>query len=131
MNKLIISILLISFFSCNKKSEIENIFISKQNEYWDYINDCQSHGIYFRFHKKGDYDKYNRDIFNGFELFNNDGDLVSRKRTWSIKNDSIFVWHEAEYKIESYTEQKIILSYYHYKEKNKKCTVTFVKVIDK
>ena len=130
MNK----ILILAFFlliSCSKKREIENIFLCNKNEYWKYSDDCQSHGIYFRFHKKGDYDKYNRDIFNGFELFNNDGDLVSRKRTWSIKNDSIFVWHKAKYNIESYTEQKIILSYYHYKEKNKKCTVTFVKVIDK
>lgn len=119
--------------SCSKKSEIENIFTCDNNEYWDYINDSQSHGIYFRFNEKGDYDKYNRDIFTGFELFNNDGDIVSLKseRTWSVKNDSTFVWHGEEYKIESYNEQKIVLTYYHNKEKNKKCTVTFVKVLDK
>ncbi|WP_281322569.1 hypothetical protein [Flavobacterium aestivum] len=126
-----ILLLLVLSFSCSKKNELENIFISKQNEYWCYKDDCQGLGVYFRFNKKGDYDKYNRDIFDGFELFNNDGDLISGPRSWSIKNDSTFVWNGEDYKIESCNTKKIILSYYHYKEKNKKCRVTFNKVIDK
>ncbi|GGC96675.1 hypothetical protein GCM10011508_24920 [Flavobacterium lutivivi] len=131
MNKIVVLVIMSLLFSCGKKREIENIFISKDNEYWDYDDTCQSHGIYFRFNEKGDWDKYNRDIFDGFELFNNDGDLISDARTWSIKNDSIFVWNDEDYKIESYSKEKIVLTYYHYKEKDKKCTVTFTKVIDK
>lgn len=134
MSKLPLILLFILTFSCSKKSEIEDIFISKQNEYWDYDNNCQSHGVYFRFNKKGDYDKYLSKPMNegkGFDLFNNDGDLISGPRSWSIKNDSTFVWDEAEYKIESCTNQKIILQYYDYKEKDKKCKVTFKKVLDK
>ena len=130
-NSLVLLLLLFLIFSCSKRSEIENIFISKQNEYWDYNNDCQSHGVYFRFNKKGNYDKYNRFINDGFELFNNDGDLLSSPRSWSIKNDSTFVWDKEEYKIEVCTKDRIILSYYHYKENNKKCKITFKKVLDK
>lgn len=131
MNKLVIVLLLILTFSCSKKSKLENIFISKQNEYWDYKDDCQSHGVYFRFNKKGDYDKYNRDIFDGFELFNNDGDLISGPRSWSIKNDSTFVWNKEDYKIEVCTKDSIILTYFHFKDKDRKCKVTFKKVLDK
>ncbi|WP_281322568.1 hypothetical protein [Flavobacterium aestivum] len=133
-SKLIILLLLVLNFSCSKKRELESIFISKQNEYWSYDNDCQSHGVYFRFNKKGDYDKYLSKPINqgkGFDLFNNDGDLKSGPRSWSIKNDSTFVWNGEDYKIESCNTKKIILSYYHYKEKNKKCKITFNKVLDK
>lgn len=130
-SKLLIILLLVLSFSCSKKSEIEEIFISEQNEYWSYNDDCQSHGVYFRFNKKGDYDKYNRFINDGFELFNNDGDLKSGPRSWSVKNDSTFIWNEAKYRIESCNNQKIILMYYNSKDKNKKCRVTFKKVFDK
>lgn len=130
-SKLLILLLLILNLSCSKKNDIEKIFISKQNEYWQYEDDCQSHGIYFRFNKKGDYDKYNKYTNDGFELFNNDGDLISGSRSWSIKNDSIFVWNNENYKIKSCNDKKIILTYYHYKEKNKKCRITFTKVFDK
>ena len=129
-------ILILAFFlliSCSKKREIENIFLCNKNEYWKYSDDCQSHGIYFRFHKKGDYDKYLSKPINdgkGFDLFNNDGDVKSGPRSWSIKNDTSLVWDKGNYKIESSNQQKIILTYFHYKEKNKKCTVTLEKVID-
>ena len=129
--KLVIGSLLILLFSCSKKSEIENIFISNQDEYWDYKDDCEGHGVYFRFNEKGDYDKYNRYIKDGFTLFNNDGDVISGPRSWSIKNDSTFVWNNEDYKIEVCTKDSIILSYYHYKEKDKKCKVIFKKVLDR
>ncbi len=127
--KSLLPLLLAIIFSCDKKHELETAFETKKNEYWKYIDACGGgRGLFFKFNKDGSYDKYNRFIDDGFELFNNDGDLISGKRTWSIKNDSIFVWDNEEYKIEKYSTQQIRLSYYHYKKKNKKCSITLNKV---
>ncbi len=134
MNKFIFLIIVSLLLSCKRKSEVENIFISEQNEYWNYKDCDEGHSLYFRFYEKGDYDTYLSKPMNeskGFDLFNDDGDLVSGLRTWSIKNDSTFVWDESEYKIEICTKDSIILTYFHYKEKDKKCKVTFRKVLDK
>ncbi|KIA97078.1 hypothetical protein [Flavobacterium sp. KMS] len=131
MKKIVILICLSIQFSCTKQNELKTIFIAKENEYWQYKDDCQSHGVYFKFNKKGDYDKYNRFINGGFDLFNNDGDLISGPRSWGIKNDSTFVWDDEDYKIEKCNPKQIILSYYHYKEKNRKCKITLNKVLDK
>jgi len=130
-NKLVTLLLLSLLFSCNAKSELGNIFITDKNDYWQYKNDCGSHGVYFKFYDNGHYDKFNRFIDSGFELFNNDGDLISDKRTWSIKNDSTFIWDKGEYRIEFFNKDSVILSYTHYKEKQKKCRVTLKKVADK
>jgi hypothetical protein len=137
-NKIIISANLFFFFlliSC-KKSQIENTLICNKGEYWEYANNCGSYGVFFKFHKNGTFDKYlSKPISEGkgFDLFNNDGDVISLKsnRTWSMQKDSTFIWGKGRYKIRSCNQQKIVLTYFHYKEKNKKCTVTFVKVIDK
>jgi len=127
--KLLLSLLLVISFSCDKKYEIKTTFETKKNEYWKYKDACDGgRGLFFKFYKDGSYDKYNRFIDDGFELFNNDGDLIGGKRTWSIKNDSVFVWDNEKYNIEKYGKQEIILSYYHYKEKNKKCIITLNKV---
>lgn len=134
MNKIVIILSFSIMFSCNKKNELKTIFIAKQNEYWQYKDDCGSSHVYFKFNKKKDYDKYLSKPINegkGFDLFNNDGDLISGPRSWSIKNDSTFVWDKGDYKIEKCNTKQIILSYYHYKEKNKKCKITLNKVIDK
>lgn len=131
MNKFLFLFALFLFLSCSKKRENENFFITKNNEYWDYDDTCQNRNIYFRFNKNGSWNRYNKDIFDGFEIFNRDGDLLSTQRTWSIKNDSIFVWDNEEYKIETCTKDSIILTYYHYEDKNRKCKVTLKKVIDK
>jgi hypothetical protein len=133
MNKILILVFFL-LASCSKKNELENIFTCDKNEYWSYKNNCGSYGIYFKFNSDGSHDKYLSkpiDEGKGFDLFNNDGDVISGPRTWSIKNDSIFVWDKGVYKIESYNENIIILTYYHYKEKNKKCSVALKKVLDK
>jgi len=129
--KLVTGSLLIFLFSCSKKSEIENIFITQKNEYWNY-KDCDgNHSLYFKFNKDGSHDKYNRYIKEGFTLFNNDGDVISGPRSWSIKNDSTFVWDKGVYKIEVCAKDSIVLSYIRNYENNKKCKVTFKKVLDK
>jgi hypothetical protein len=133
MNKILILVFFL-LASCSKKNELENIFTCDKNEYWSYKNNCGSFGIYFKFNSDGSHDKYLSkpiDEGKGFDLFNNDGDVISGPRTWSIKNDSIFVWDKGVYKIESCNENIIILTYYHYKEKNKKCSVALKKVLDK
>lgn len=129
MNRKLILLAFVILLSCVKNIELENTFITKQNEYWQYENACGGgRGIYFKFNNDGTYDKINRFINDGFVLFNNDGDLISGPRSWSIKNDSTFVWDNGEYKIEKCNSQQIILSYYHYKEKDKKCLITLSKV---
>lgn len=131
--KILILLLFVLLFSCCRKSELEDVFIGNKKDYWNYKDDCQSYGIYFKFNKKGDYDKYlSKPIKEGkgFDLFNNDGDAIGGPRSWSIKNDSTFVWNNEDYKIESCTNQKIVLAYYHYKEKSRRCIITLKKVVD-
>lgn len=117
-------------FSCNKKDELKNTFISKKNEFWSYENNCGSHGIFFKFNDDGTYDQFNRYVHEGFNLFNNDGDIVSGQRIWNIKSDSIFSWDNEDYLIKSYNSKVIILTYIHSKEKNRECLITLKKVID-
>lgn len=127
MNKKIVLVAFIMFVSCGKKHELENTFITNESEYWKYNNDCIQSRVYFKFYQNGNYDKYLR-TYKGFNLFNNDGDIISKERTWSVKNDSTFVWSKEEYKIEKIGKQQIILSYHHYKVKDKICKVTLNKV---
>ena len=131
MNKIKIIILLLLCISCNKKSEIESVFVAHKNEYWEYQNYCNNggRGIYFQFKDGAVYDQYLQYINEGFRLFNRDGDLESGLRTWSIKNDSVFLWDKGIYKIEKITNKEIILSYYHYKIKGKKCFIRLSKWI--
>jgi len=127
MNKITVMLLLILAVSCSDKNETESIFITNKNEYWQYDNYCNNTCcIYFQFHENGSHDKYLRS-YVGFDLFNNDGDLESGPRTWSIKTDSIFVWDKEEYKIEKISNKEILLSYYHYKINGKKCYVRLSK----
>ncbi|MGV8993397.1 MAG: hypothetical protein ACOH1O_04790 [Flavobacterium sp.] len=133
MKKLIFTVLticsLIIFMSCNRENSIAQIFIAKENEYWKYRDNCQSHGIYFKFKQGGDYDKYLRYINDGFTLFNDDGDLLSGPRSWSIKNDSTFVWDGNECHIELLSNEKIIL--YYAGQENQDCRIFLLKVVDK
>jgi hypothetical protein len=129
--KIIISLLIILCTSCSKKSEIESIFVANKNEYWQYRDYCWNiKGIYFQYKKDGISDKFLLDSNEGFSLFNDDGDLKNGPRPWSIKNDSTFVYDYSEYKIEKITNKEILLSYYHYKIKNKKCFVKLSKWVD-
>lgn len=121
---------LLCLVSCSKEKEIDSIFITNKNEYWEYKNyHLKIHGIFFQFHKDGSYDKYLASN-EGFDLFNNDGDVVSGPRTWSIKKDSIFIWNDDESKIEKITPEEIILSYKQFRTKGKKCIMKFSKWIN-
>lgn len=125
-------ILLLACLSCSKKSEIEEQFVASKNDYWQYKNYCSNNGrgIYFQFKENGSYDKYLQYINEGFSLFNNDGDLQSGPRTWSIKNDSIFLLDNGTYKIEKTSKNEILLSYYHHEIKDKKCYVRLSKWVN-
>ncbi|MEO8240629.1 MAG: hypothetical protein ABI576_21170 [Flavobacterium sp.] len=108
---------------------METILIAKEGEYWEYENNCGSHSLYFHFNNEGSYDTYNRFIDRGFVLFNNDGDLLSGERSWSIVDDSILKWDKATYKIVSFTEKKIVLSYLN--KQNHPCKILMIKVVGK
>jgi len=131
MNNLLSFFVAILFFSCNSKDSLEQIFITAPNEFWRYEDSCQSHGVYFKFYKDGHYDKYISKPTGegkGFQLFNNDGDLISDVRTWNVKNDSVFTWEGANYDVEKGNKQQIIL---HYKDgKKNDCSIIFTKIID-
>lgn len=130
MNKIVIILLMIMSVSCNKKDKIKSFFITNKNEYWECLNYCYNSGsTYFQFKENGSYDVFLRS-YVGFDLFNDDGDLISGSRPWSIKNDSTFVWDKWNYKIEKMSKNEILLSYYHYEIKNKKCYVRLSKWVN-
>ena len=107
--------------SCSKKGEIESIFIADKNEYWVHHDYCyNTGGNCYRFNENGSYDRFLRSNI-GFDLFNNDGDLIRDPGTWSIKNDSTFVRDKGVFKIEKLTKNEILLSYYNHEFKGIKC----------
>ncbi len=108
---LYIFIIVITFLSCSKTNSIEDTFVTGQNEYWTYYSQGQSGYMYFKFHKDKTYDKYERDL----SLFNNDGDLISGNRNWSVSKDSIFTWGAHKYDLISCNEKAIVIMYF---EKN-------------
>lgn len=117
--------------SCNKKNKIESIFIANKNEYWAYKDYCYDNsGNYYQFKEDGIYDCYLGYAKEGFRLFNNDGDIVNDSRTWSVKNDSTFVWYRGSYKIEKISKKEILLSYYHHEIKDKKCYIRLSKWVN-
>ena len=131
MNKIKIIILSLLFITCDKKNEIESVFIAHKNEYWEYRNYCNNsgRGIYFQFREGAVYDQYLQYINEGFSLFNSDGDLIFDSRSWSVKNDSTFVLDKEAYKIEKYSNKEILLSYFDSGIKDKKCFILLSKWI--
>jgi hypothetical protein len=128
---LIILIFMALSISCNKKNEIESLFITNKNEYWQYRDYCwNTKGIYFRYNKDGTSNQYFLHIDDGFSLFDKNGTLRNGPALWSVKNDSTFVFDYSEYKIEKINKEEILLSYYHYKIKDKKCFVKLSKWVD-
>jgi hypothetical protein len=127
MNKIIITLLLILSISCSKKGEIESIFIADKNEYWVHHDYCyNTGGNCFHFNENGSCDRF-LVTHKDFTLANSEGDLVNDPGTWSIKNDSTFVWDKGVFKIEKVTKKEILLSYYHYELKGIKCFVRLSK----
>ena len=125
-------LLLILSVSCSKKNEIESIFICDKNEYWEHQDYCyNTGGNCYHFKKNGTCDLYLKFIDKPFfRLFNHDGDVIRDPEPWSIKNDSTLVWDEGVYKIEKLSRREILLSYYHYELKGRKCFVRLIKYID-
>ncbi|HEX8577021.1 MAG TPA: hypothetical protein VF677_12075 [Flavobacterium sp.] len=113
MKKLItkLSILLFIILSSCNNNKLESILISDKDKYWHYQNTCGSHGVYFKFKNNGTYDKYNKYLDNSFVLFNNDGDLIGGERKWFSKSSSSLNLNGSEYEVESFDDNKIILSY--------------------
>ena len=129
MNKIILLLFMILCVSCNKENDIESIFITNKNEYWEFHNYCYDSNTYFQLKENGSFDAY---LISdaGFDIFNNDGDLKSGPRSWSIKNDSIFVLNKGIYKIEKVTNKEILLSYCNYELKSKKCFIKLSKWVN-
>ncbi|PXY45016.1 hypothetical protein [Flavobacterium hydrophilum] len=129
MNKTIVILLMILCISCSKKKETESIFIAEKDEYWVHHDYCyNTGGNCFHFNENGSYDRF-LVTPTAFRLANNDGDLINDPGTWSIKNDSTFVWDKGVFKIEKITKKQILLSYYHYESKGIKCFVRLSKWI--
>lgn len=113
--------------SCSKKGDIESIFIGDKNEYWVHHDYCyNSGGNCYRFNENGSCDLFLRTNVD-FKLANSEGDVINDPGTWSIKNDSTFVWDKGVFKIEKLTKKEILLSYYHYELKGIKCFVRLSK----
>ena len=118
--------------SCSKKKQIESIFIAGKNEYWLHQDYCyNTGGNCYKFKKNGTSDVYLMFIDKPFfRLFNSDGDVIRDPEPWSVKNDSTLVWNEGVFKIEKLSRREILLSYYHYEIKGRKCFVRLTKWVD-
>lgn len=62
-------------------------------------------------------------LYNYDGISNNEGDLMRDPGTWSIKNNSTFVWDEGIFKIEKLSKKEILLLYYRNNLKGIKCFV--------
>ncbi|MFK7004693.1 hypothetical protein BWK63_04145 [Flavobacterium covae] len=120
-------ILLLFCISCNERKSLADYITTRENEYWRWEDNCQqSSSVYFTFDKDGVFNKYLKYLKEGFVLYNKDTDVQEEDRTWSIKNDTIFVWRHQEYKIISYNDNEISLTYNHYKTKDI-CKIKLIK----
>lgn len=135
MSRLTFLLIILGVLSCQNDNQIFNTFICKHGEYWKYYDDCRGGGgLYFKFYDNGTYDKFMIKPFKegaGFDLFNNDGDLKSEGRSWNVKNDSILIWSNEDYHLESYSKELIVFSYSHKISKSGKCRVFFKKIVNK
>lgn len=117
---IILFIMIVTIFGCNKSTTIENTLINNSNNYWVYYNPKQTGYIYFKFNDNGSVDKYTRDLKGEFLLFNSEGDIVNNNRVWSISKDSILNWSGHKYDIVNYNERVIVLLYEDKKSKLQK-----------
>lgn len=120
-------IVLLFYISCNEKKNLSNCIITRENEYWRWEDSCQqSSSVYFTFDKDGSFNKYLKYLKGDFILYNKDADVQEEDQTWSVKNDTTFVWKHQEYKIINYSPNEINLNYNHYKTKNI-CNIKLIK----
>ena len=113
--KLLIVLLVVVSASCTKKNKLEDIFITPENQYWQYSNtkqyDLSCGSINFQFDKNGYSHRYNFSVKEGYTLLEGEAsDLIISPVKWAVKNDSTFVWGHFTYKIEHINRTVIVLS---------------------
>jgi hypothetical protein len=130
-NKLIILFFVILCISCSKKSKIEDTFITSENYYWQYNNECHPitglGAVNFKFDDNGLSHQFSLGADRGYVLV--EGESLAPK-TWLIKNDSILSWGNLDYKINHIDRRIIILEYQDPRDKNKFCYIRLLKVAD-
>lgn len=128
MNKILVLFALFFLTTCNKFSKIENTLICKGNEYWSTVDFCYKGGLLLRFNNNGTYDRYL--LYRGDSLptsYNRDGDLIFANRVWSVTSDSTLKISNKEYKILHYSDDLMVLTYQHPKEKEFTCYELYLK----
>ncbi|MEE1897964.1 hypothetical protein V1389_06440 [Flavobacterium rakeshii] len=111
INKFILVLFYIILVGCSGKTK-EDYLINGKDDYWEEYDEIQSGKmgqIYYKFYSNGTYDRYRTNLNNEYILFNDDGDLLSERRTWSVSEDSILKWGEHRLDIVDYNDNTIIL----------------------
>ncbi|KAF2332007.1 hypothetical protein [Flavobacterium daemonense] len=127
-------LLMMLFFAflvaCNKEKTKEKIFVTSKNYYWQFNSECSNTfgtSVNFQFDKDGTSHQYGFNLKDGYYLIKNSSNAPKK---WIVKNDSILIWGNFEYKIEHIDGTIINLSYPNPKDKNTKCLVSLIKVVD-
>ncbi|RZK51736.1 MAG: hypothetical protein EOO87_16930 [Pedobacter sp.] len=105
----VLAAMLLILWSCSKS--VNNSPITKSHEYWRY-DDQQDAGfgsVFYKFHNNGSYDRYTKKISGEYSLYNDDGDVESEHRKWSISNDSIMNFGNLVCDVVRYNENVIVL----------------------
>lgn len=133
--KLVSMFLIFSLISCDKKNNIENIFVTPKDYYWQY-SDTRDYSIgcgmiNFRFDKQGFSHKYDFSVKKGYilneGLQGSDIEIIAKK--WLLKNDSTFVWDGVIYKIEHIDNTVIVLLHSTPKDNKNPYWIRLLKVV--
>lgn len=91
---------------------MDSCIVNGVNDYWLVYDEAEPGylgGAYYKFYSNGTYDRYRTNLNNEYILFNDDGDLLSERRTWSVSEDSILKWGEHSLDIIDYNDNTFIL----------------------
>nr|WP_315158604.1 hypothetical protein [uncultured Flavobacterium sp.] len=110
-NKIYILFLFTILVSCNKKTTMEEVLISKPDEYWAYYNANSSIFAYYKLGKDKISQRYEINSKNKFYKYEGEGDLVEIAQKWNVSQDSILRFDGTTYDVISCKENVVVLYY--------------------
>jgi len=108
-NKIYILFLFTILVSCNKTTTMEEVLISKPDEYWALYRPNSASFEYYKFGKDKISQRYEIDGKNKFYKYEGGGDLVEIAQKWNISQDSIFRFNGFVFDIISSNENVVVL----------------------
>lgn len=132
--KLLLLFLLLFLFSCSKKDNLEDIFITSKDYYWQYNNSCYVEDVYsrinFKFGEDGYSHRYDFSVNEGYTLKEGGtSDIPVEPEKWHITKDSTLLWGGFKYKILHIDRTIIVLQYIDARDKKTECRIRLLKVV--